>query len=91
MVGPDQVEADQLLDARGQVGSGRLGVEGLDVAHVELLADHGRGFDHGPAAGAEAVEAGLEQGVDGGGHGAGPPLDRLLGVHRERPAAVGGQ
>ena len=90
MVGPDQVEADQLLEAGGQVGRGRLGMEGLDVAGVELLADHGRGLDHGPAAGAEPVEAGQQQGVDGGRDGAGPALDRLLGLGRQRPAAVGG-
>ena len=89
MVGADQVEPDQLPEAGGQVGRGGVGVEGLDVAEVELLADHGRRLDHRPAARAEPVQAGQQQGVDGGRHGAGAPLRRLLGVHLQGPAAVG--
>jgi len=57
VVGADQVETDQLLEPGCELGRRGVGVEGLDVAQVELLADDRRRLDHRPAAGAEPVQA----------------------------------
>jgi hypothetical protein len=88
VIGPDQVEADQLLEPGGELGRRRAGVEGLDVAEVELLADHGRRLDQGTAAGAEPVQAGQQEGVDRGRDLRSPPLGRLPGLGDQRPAAT---
>jgi hypothetical protein len=89
MVGADEVVADQLPDAGGQVGRGGHGVQGLDVAPAELLADHGRRLDHGSAVGAEPVQPGQQQGVDRRRHRPGQALGGLLGLQLQGPAAVG--
>ena len=82
-LGGDEVLAHQLLEAALDGRSLRLGGEPEDGRRPEALADDRGPLDHGPLLGAQAIEAGGEERLDGRGDLQPVPVVIALGEHRD--------